>query len=159
MFDDYSAPRFSSRKFRKNIIDKELYNKWKNSNDSYKEINFLTFKNYCYKILEAITNLISEERDGVRLPEGIGDIYLGYILYGNKKTNFSESKKYNLNVKFENWHTNGKSGKIIFGTKNRKYINHSSKLWSFVGSTNFKNLAHNSFLKNPERYKNSIERR
>lgn len=158
MFNDLKASRFNSRKYRENIVTEELWKEWKEKTgrtESFKE-----FRDVWHKIATNIVDNIVEERDGIRLPKGIGDMYLGF-LPGSKKQfiDYQESLKYGKHIWHENWDTNQKAGKIIYGTRHRKYLHKLAGWWAFTACRNFKKRAVQAFKDNPTRYKNSIERR
>lgn len=156
MFNDLKAPRFNSRKFRKNIISEDLYKTWKakyNRKESYND-----FKKVWNLLAEEIIEEILTERDGVRLPS-LGDLYIGYITKINKPIiDHQLSMEYGKPIKHMNFDTRGKLGKIILGYKKRKYLFKYKGWWSFVACRNFKRTVSKALKENPERYKNSIEK-
>lgn len=158
MFNDRKAPRFSSRTYRKNIVSKELYEKWKI--ESGYDITFKEFRSIWDKLAAKYVQNVIEEKDGVRLGASVGDIYIGFIPQKKTKAiDYATSLELGKPVYFQNWHSNGKIGKIIYGTRKRKYIYRLAAFWAFTACRNFKNLAVKAMKENPERYKNSIEKR
>ena len=158
MFNDLKAPRFNNRKYRQSVVTKDLYIKWKTDNNS--NITFKEFKNYWYKIANKYIEKIIEERDGVKVGNGLGEIYVGFVKSTKGASiDYKLSKELNKKIKHENWDSSGKLGKLIYGTRNRKYIYRLHKYWSFVGCRNLKRLVSTSLKTHPERYKNSIEKR
>lgn len=158
MFNDLKAPRFNPRKFRVNIVSEELYKSWKNRTGRTE--SFEEFKKAWEAIADTAIDIVLENPDGIRLPKAAGDIYLGYVPGATREfVDYQASKEYGSKVRHQNWHSNQKPGKIIYGTRNRKYIYRLSNWWSFKGCRVFTRSAAKSLKDNPERYKNSIEKR
>lgn len=157
MFNDRKAPRFNNRKYRNNILSKELYKKWKSQNEI--DISFLEFKQYWKLIADKFREKIVEERDGVKLPVGLGDMYIGYIPNRPAAINHTLSAQYGKPIKYENWETSGKLAKIIWGTLDRKYIFKMATMWNFTAIRPFKSQVVTALKDNPARYKNTLEKR
>lgn len=157
MFNNRTAPRFNARKFRKNIISEELYIKWKEQTGL--ELSFQEFKNIWNLIGDAITDGVTEERDGVALGASTGDLYIGYVPTKKRPIDYKVSLQYEKAIKHENWNSSNKVGKIIYGTHDRKYIYRLSAWWAFKASRLFKNKVSAALTAYPQRYKNTIEKR
>lgn len=158
MFNNLKAPRFNNRKYRKNIITKELFKDWKVKTNN--NITFKQFKEYWNLIAFKHIEKIIEERDGIKLGTGLGDIYIGFVKSKKKSgIDYKTSSEYNKCIKHENWDSSGKLGKIIYGTNNRKYIYKLHKFWSFEACRNLKRKVSLALKEQPEKYKNSIEKR
>ncbi len=158
MFVDLNAPRFNKRKYRENIVSKELYEEWKESTGYRQDFSF--FKQVWAKIAEKIIQKTLEERDGVRLGGSIGDLYVGIIPKTKRRPiDYKLSKELGQIVYHENWNTNGKLGKIIYGTNGRPAMYRLCKYWWFIPNTRFKEHCVQKLRENPERYKHSIERK
>lgn len=158
MFNDLKAPRFNPRKYRENILSKELYISWKAKTGRTE--SFSEFKAVWNKLAETIIETVIEERDGVRLPKGMGDKYLGYVPSTKKEfIDYQASAEHGKPIRHENWNSSGKPGKIIYGTRHRRYVHKLGGWWAFNPCRKFTRLASKAFRDNPERYKNSIEKR
>lgn len=157
MFNNRKITRFNTRKYRKNIACKEVYDKWiKEYGFDY---SFIEFKRIVKLIGEEYILHIIEERDGVEVGVGLGDIYIGYVSGMKPTIDYNESLKHNKIIYHENWHSGGKAAKIIYGTNRRKYIFQSHRIWSFLPHRNLKNAVKTAIRENPQRYKSSIEKR
>lgn len=158
MFNNLKAPRFNPRKYRKNVVSQELYKKWKTQTES--DLTFSQFKKIWEYIAEEYINTILEERDGAKLGNGMGDLYIGYIKNVKKDiVDYNLSKQYNKTIKHENWETGGKFGKLIYGVTGRKYIYKTHQFWKFKGCRNFTRLISKTLKEFPARFKHSIEKR
>jgi len=133
---------------------KEAYDIW------YEKYKYKFTYQQFLKIWEAICKdmyeCVGEERDGVKLPHGLGEFYLGYIPTSleNKKSHFNKISKYSPEFK-----PFSKIIKLIYGTNHRKYIMEKADFWYFKPCRNFKN-SYKIYIKNhPERYKISQEKK
>ena len=159
MFNDLTAPRFNDRLYRENIVSKDLYKRWKEENKNH-NISFLEFRNICWTINQEICEVIKEEPDGVRLPKGMGDIYIGYIPRANVRgVDYKATKEYGKTIYHENWNSAGKLGKVIFGTSNRPYIFRRAWMWAFTPHRTFARDVVKCLRENPQIYKNTIEKK
>lgn len=158
MFNDLKAARFNPRKYRVNIVSEDLWKRWKQKTG--RKESFQEFKKLWAMIAEGAIECVFEEQDGLRLPKGMGDVYLGYVP-GIKKRgiDYKTSRELNKTILHENWNSNGKTGKIIFGITRRKYLFKRPSMWAFIPCRNFKRSAVKMLREYPERYKNSIEKR
>src|SRR5690606_3245995 len=125
------------RKYRKNIVSKELYDAWK-LRTGY-NISFQEFRKIWRLIAQEYITSIVEEADGVRLDASTGDLYIGYIPSPKRKPiDFNTSLQLGKRVHFQNWNSSGKMAKIIYGTRGRRYMYRFATYWSFVASRTFK---------------------
>lgn len=159
MFNDLTAPRFNQRKFRHNIVSKELHKRWKQGlTDKGLKVPFGVYRRiWCY-IADMITESILEERDGVRL-RGLGDLYVGYTPKRDKPVDYKLSQQYGKTIYHENWHSDGKVLKAIWGVTGRRYILKRKYWWKFDGCRNFTRAISRAARETPLIYKNTIEKR
>lgn len=153
-FADLKGPRFNIRKFRRKIVSKELYRQWKKSNPG---ITLAQFTRIWKLIAKEMQEVIVEESDGILLPNGIGEMYLGYVKLKRIGTDYKTSKEHNVLVNYENFHSYGKTGKIIFRACT-KYKLSTCSLWNFRAITPFKEKVTKAFNEQPEIYKNSRQK-
>lgn len=155
MFVDLKAARFNPRLFRKHIVTPELHQNWKKTTEN--KLNFLKFRSIWDEIASAIKNGVYEERDGVRLT-GLGDMYIGYVPGKKRPVNYKLSKEFGKRIYHENWHSDGKIGKIIYAANGRPYIYRQWFMWAFRPVRKFQRAANVSMINYPDRYKLSQER-
>lgn len=154
-FADRKAPRVNLRKFRHKIITKELYNRWLKTTSH--KISFDEFKRIWKLVALEIQLSAIEETDGIVLPHGIGEIYLGYTKVKDRPIDYNLSRQYNTIIYHDNFHSYGKLGKIIYSPCG-KYQLRNCDLWSFTPITPFRTRAKAAFKEYPERYKNSRQK-
>lgn len=156
MFNDLKAPRFNPRKLRYNVVGIETYKKFKKEQKS--SMSYSQFRTMWERIANQIMASVIDERDGVRI-RGLGDLYIGYTKTKDKPIDRKLSEEYGKIIYHENWHTNGKVMKIIFGVSKRRYIFKRKYWWSFEGARDFVRNSSAAVKKDPLKYKDSQEKR
>lgn len=156
MFVDLKAPRFNSRSYNVPIITKELHSFWKKKTG--RKDNFNSFKKIWEDIAYEFKEAIYEEPDGLRLP-GLGDMYIGYAKSSKRYVDYKTSKELGKTIYFENWHSGGRGGKLIYGTKDRPYIYGMDYMWAFAPCREFSRSVAKAIKANPDRYKITQEKR
>jgi hypothetical protein len=149
------GPRFNTRTFRKKIISKELYIKWKTKsghNNSYDE-----FKVIWKAIAKEYQVCAVEGPNGVLMPYGIGELYIGWTKTLNRVIDYNLSRVHNTRIYHENYHSYGKLAKIIYHACG-KYRLDTCKLWNFKPITPFKQYVSKTLKDSPEIYKNSRQK-
>ena len=159
MFNDLTAPRFNPRKFRLKIVSKESWIEWKRKTG--RKDSWSVFKKTWDLIALKNIQKVIEERDGVKLGSNLGEIYAGYVKVRPRKGDLDYKTSLILGIQFnhENWHSNNKKIKIIYGTYKRKYVYKNSRFWGFIPQRNFDRNISKAVLENPENFKNSQEKR
>lgn len=154
-FADRKGPRFSRRQFRQKIISKELYTKWIALTGL--TASFTDFKRIWRHIADELQLGAMTEPNGILLPHGIGEIYLGYVRTKGMPIDYKLSRQTNSIIFHENYHSYGRTGKIIYHACG-KYSFNTCTLWNFTPITPFKEKATRAFQDNPELYRNSRQK-
>lgn len=159
MFNDLNAPRFNPRTYRKRIVSVQTWREWKR--ETGRKDSWKVFKSTWELIAAKNVEIVLEERDGIRMAENLGDVYAGYVKVASRKRDLDYKTSITLGVPFkhENWHSNNKKIKIIYGTSRRKYIYKMKFLWGFLAHRDFDRAVAASVKNNPEIYKNTQEKR
>lgn len=155
-FADRAGPRFNTRKWRQKIISKELYKKWKDKTGY--AVTFEEFKRIWKHIAQEIQLGALEEPDGIMLPYGLGEIYIGYVKLRDKVVDYKVSREVGQVVYYENYHSYGKIGKVIYSPCG-KYATNTCDLWNFKPITPFKEKATKALMGQPELYKNTRQKK
>lgn len=135
-------------------LAKEAYPIWF---EKYKyKYTYKEFLNVWKIICDDLHTCIGEERDGVKLPHSLGELYLGYIPTSlkNKKEHFKKIQNYNPEFK-----PYDRIIKLIYGTNCRRYIMEKADFWYFTPCRVFKNKYKEYIKQYPARYKISQEKR
>lgn len=152
---DRAGPRFNTRKFRQKIVSEEVYQKWKtetgmtHSFDEFKRMWSLIAKEYQLATVEG--------SNGVLMPYGIGELYIGWIRAKERVVDYNLSRVHNTKIYFENFHSYGRLAKIIYHACGRYKLD-VCKLWNFTPITPFKKYVSNVLKTSPEIYKNSRQK-
>lgn len=144
--NDLTAPRFNARKSWKNVIDKELWWKWKR--DNKKKLTWKEFQHTWWKLAWSMRDLVIEERDGIRI-RGIGDVYIAHIKMETRIPDHAASKKYGKRIYIESWTNQGLPLKIFYITSNKKL----RRRWKFFGERDFTRGIKKAMVIDPYRYK------
>lgn len=134
---DLNAPRYRSNTLV--LLSRDLYNKFIEKYPEHKDHDYEEFKRNIATFNEALWRTALDHRDGVDLPEGLGNIFIG-TCWKKKKANidFAKSSKYNIVITNQNHHTDGKLGKIFYTNYNNKYRFANRVMWMFKGCRDFK---------------------
>jgi hypothetical protein len=138
---DLNAPRYIQGAY--NVTRGDFFKRFREKHPRFKDIPDKELKSIIKKFNELFVETVIDTRDGVRLPEELGNIFIG-TCQTSKKTNidFGKSIKYGYTVSNNNWDTDGKLGKIFYTNDATKYKFINRECWAFVGCRNFKrNLA------------------
>lgn len=147
---DKKAPRFRRSKYRYNIINKELHRKFVEQFDT--DIDWATFKAIAEKINLEIREVALNNREGVILPEQMGNIWLGLFKSKERMINQPHMRTTGEHATYFSFETSGLQGKICWDFHNVKYKVKNYPYWGFVGHRNFKEKASDNFLEAPELY-------
>lgn len=152
---DRKGPRFNTRTFRQKIVSKELYTKWK-IKTGY-SLSYDEFRAIWKGIAKEYQVCTIEGSNGVLMPYGIGELYIGWTKTLNKVIDYNLSRIHNTRVYYENYHSYGKLAKIIYYACG-KYRLDTCKLWNFKPITPFKEYVSKTLMNSPEIYKNSRQK-
>ena len=150
---DYTAPRH--RPDSRQIFTTQFFKKFFKQHPEFKELDekytiqekkeFIKFFNEC------LGDIAIENRDGVKLPEGLGFIYLG-TLKTKTKINNKLSNEVGYNINYTNNHSDGKLLKITYSSRPKSYNFENKELWSFKKAHTFKEKASKAFKDNWNKY-------
>jgi len=151
---DLKAPRFFQK--RHYIVDDEFIEKLVKKYPKYNGLN----KRQLTSIIRAFnTNLwkeIIDNRDGVKLPESVGTIFIGTCAPPKIQYNpdYSLLHKKNITASNKNWETDGHIAKIFFTSYAEKYKYRFREHWNFTACRDFKRTLAQEYPKNWTMYHN-----
>jgi hypothetical protein len=153
MIDKLKAPRFNTRKYRYNLLSKEIYKQWKQKSGS--SLSFIEFKKRWKLIAAELTKQVIEERDGVQLPHGLGNIHIAFVPgMLAKPVDIKATREAGKVIYHQNWHTDRKVGKIVYTHGDYRYAHRLAGFWHFMGCRNFTRSVSKALSTYPHRYKN-----
>lgn len=145
------GPRFRPK--RKNFISKELFDLFIQKFPQYKGKSMTEFKRIIVDHCTQVSIIIAETRDGVELPEGIGNIFLGGFRAPEVKVvDYHKSNQYEQMVMERNLNSDGLIAKIYYTNYNAKYRFAERQLWRFIACRTLKRDASSNFSENWNNY-------
>jgi hypothetical protein len=156
MLDDFKKPDVKAPRHRPtglNILNKELYDKFIEKYPEHKEHGYEQFKKIIYTFNEALWKEAVENRDGVELPESLGNLFIGTCWRTKRKNiNFGRSAEYEKTLTNQNHETDGKVCKIFYTNYNNKYRFVNRVMWTFQGCRDFKRTLAKHYPENWKKY-------
>jgi len=101
---------------------------------------------------EELGNVAIDNRDGVKLPEGLGHIYMGTIK-PDVAVNNKLSNELGRNISFTNNHSDGRVLKIMHTSRGRSYNFENKEMWKFLKAKSLRERASKAFEKNWPKYR------
>lgn len=158
MLSDYKGPDLNAPRYRKtavNLMNQETFKRFVEKYPEHKDKTYEEFKRNINIFNEALWKTAIEHRDGIELPENLGNIFIATCKRTKRKNiNFGESAKYKKTVTNQNHETDGKNCKIFYTNYDNKYKFMNRIMWMFQGSRDFKREVANTY---PQDWKKYIE--
>lgn len=152
----YIKPNRKGKRFRKSafiIMNRSMLFEFKKMYSEHSDISLKEFNHVVKSFSNEVIDSVIENRDGVILPEKIGQLLIVAFPRPNKKIiDFGKSNKTGVKHYHSNWDTDNKIAKIIYHNKVNNYGNRNSKFWGFLPSRNFKLEVSSKFKKYWQKY-------
>jgi len=137
-----NGPDVKGKRFRPDvhhILGKKFYRAFKQKFPKYKDVDNKDLRKICITFHELFYETVIDNRDGVQLPEGLGNIFIGTCQSSKKRNiNFGKSAKYGVIVTNSNWDTDNKLAKIFYTNYATKYNFLNRECWAFTACRSFK---------------------
>jgi hypothetical protein len=145
---DLKAPRFFQKSHQ--VVNDDFISQFIKKYPKYEKISKTEYKNIIRKFNEAVWKKVIEERDGVRLPENIGVIFIGSCAPPKNSYNpdFNLLHTKEIVASNKNWETDGNLAKIFFLNHAEKYKYRFKDYWAFKPGRIFKRTVAKEFPKN-----------
>ena len=138
----FRGPDVKGKRFRPDthfILTPKFFKLFKEKYSKYKDIDDKSLRQICNNFHILFLETVIDKRDGVELPEGLGNIFIGTCQTSKKKNiDYGKSNKYGVIVTNTNWGTDGKLAKIFYSNFATKYNFDNRECWAFVGCRTFK---------------------
>jgi hypothetical protein len=148
----FNKPDLKGKRFRQDvhhILDLKFYKAFKEKYPKYKDINNKELRKICINFHNLFCETVIDKRDGVELPEGLGNIFIGTCQTSKKKNiDYGKSNKYGVIVTNTNWGTDNKLAKIFYSNYATKYNFINRELWAFIGCRLFKRAVAKTYSTN-----------
>ena len=149
---DLNAPRFRKDNF--NIFSDKEFKKNLNTLKLSKKYNIIEMKNIIKTFNETVWENVIDNRDGVKLPENLGILFVGTCQPKRKSKNvdFKSTVDYNKVIQHRNWESDDYLAKIFCTTFHNKRSVKNRELWSFKASRNFSRSVSKAYPSNWNMY-------
>ena len=150
---DLNAPRF--RRTRHFVLTNKLIAKFKEKFPEYKNISDKEIKNLIFVHNELMYKTIIETRDGVELPQNLGNIFIGTCPAPKKyNANYELVIKKDITSAHRNFESDNYLAKIFYTNYGNKYQFKHREIWGFEGVRDF---TRNVSAEYPEKWKLYIQ--
>ena len=148
---DLKAPRYRPNSI--NILNRQLFKKFIEKYPEYKNKDYEEFKRNINSFNEALWMSTIENRNGVELPENLGNIFIATCWKTKRKNiDFGKSTKYGKELSNHNHETDGKNCKIFYTNYENKYRFTNRILWTFQGCRDYKRMVAKTYPQNWKMY-------
>jgi hypothetical protein len=148
---DLTAPRF--RPEIHTILNKEFFDSFKKKHPKYKNLDNKDLRKVIKIFNDQICATVIDNRDGIKLPESIGWLFIGSCQQSKKENvDYAKSNKYGVAVSNKNWETDGKLAKIFFTSYALKHKMKNREFWKFVACRDFKRAVAKTYPENWNMY-------
>jgi hypothetical protein len=151
----YKKPDRTAKRVRKSssvIMNYKMMKKFKDINPEY-DITLKEFNNILNTFNSNIVETVINNRDGVELPERLGQLQIVAFPKPTKKIiDFAESNKYGEKRYHGNWETDNKIGKITYRNTLNGYTFKNSRFWGLIPQRSFKQRMSKVFKRKWQKY-------
>lgn len=148
----FNVPDVKGKRFRQDvhhILSPKFYNAFRKKYPKYKDIANKDLRKICVNFHTLFCENVIDKRDGVQLPEGLGNIFIGTCQTSKKRNiDFGKSRKYGVVVTNTNWGTDNKLAKIFYTNYATKYNFLNRECWAFIGCRTFKRAVAKTYSTN-----------
>ena len=133
---DLNAPRFKPSRF--NTLGRVFIEGLLEKHPALRHLSVERIKAILYLSNELIFEKIIEHRDGVLLPENIGNMFIGACLPKiRKNVDFRTSVEHLKVIQHRNWESDAFIAKIFYTNYETKYKFKNHELWGFTACRKF----------------------
>ncbi len=147
---DRKAPRFRRAKYRYNLINRHLHERFLKETNI--DIEWDLFKSINEYINIEIRDVALNTREGIILPKQMGNIWLGLFKMKERALNEQYARNTGNHSTYFSFETSGMQGKICWDFDKVKYKVKNHPFWGFIAHRDFKTKASSNFLQNAEIY-------
>ena len=150
--DNFKTPDLNKPRFRPeayNLLNQELFKNFRKKYPKYKDLQDKDLRRIIKAFNIKLYETVIDYRDGVKLPDNIGWLFIGTCKTSKKENiDYAKSKKYGVRVTNKNWETDGKLAKIFYTSYAPKYKMRNREFWGFVACRDFKRLVAKTYPEN-----------
>jgi hypothetical protein len=151
---DVKAPRFRKTKYETRLVVTQLHKEF--TEQTGIQIDMRTFRKMYNENMSVIREFVVAERNGIVLPEQMGNIHLAFFKRKRPMYNFVEGMRTGMGPVEHFWESDNLQGKICWDYKDLKYKPKHYYLYGFTGCRELKKMATNAFTNTPQIFKTCI---
>lgn len=138
---DFKKPDLNAPRFRPSVLEianNDFFEEFKKKYPEYSNIPNKELKEKIKLLNTHLYNTAIIERDGVELPNGLGNIFIGSCKHKKANIDFKTSNEYSKKVQHRNWESDGYLAKIFYTNYEQKYRFKYHQLWGFKAGREFR---------------------
>lgn len=148
--EKFNAPDLNGKRFKikkRSIVDKDFLKRFSDKYPQYDKLTIAQYKALIRLYHEYVINEVIEHRDGVRLPNATGIMFIAACKIERKTPNvdYAKSKQYGVKVTHKNFGTDNLLAKIFYTTSAEKYKFKYKEIWGFKPCRVFKRKVSKNF--------------
>lgn len=149
---DVKAPRF--RIDRTSLLNIDFCKAFRKKFPKYASVSNKEIKDIVNTFNGLLWQGVIEHRDGIELPEGLGNIFIGTCSSPKIRYNsdFGSSIKNNELTRLKNYESAGYLAKIFYTNYASKYVFQFRELWEFKGTRDFTRMVARTYPENWKKY-------
>jgi hypothetical protein len=149
---DLKAPRFRANS--PGILGAKFYIDFRKKFPEYKNIPNCKIRDIIYEYNGQLWNGVIEHRDGIELPQGLGNMFIGTCSSPKIRYNsdFGSSVKNNILTRIKNYESAGFLAKIFYTNYASKYGFPFREFWEFKGTRDFTRKVSSTYIINWKKY-------
>lgn len=151
---DKKAPRFRKTEFETRLVVKDLHKEFVEKTGI--QISLEEFKALYEENMEVIKHFIETERNGVLLPEQMGNMILSFFKMKRPAYNYIEGMATGNGPQDHLFHSYELQGKIVWSYRDLKYKPREFHYYGFVGCRDLKQRASKAFINTPELFRKYV---
>ena len=153
---EFNKPDLNSPRVRNSTLDilnKSFFEEFKKANPKYENLTNKELKEKIKLINKVIYKTILNERYGVELPNGLGNIFIGSCYRKiSKNTDYEKSIIYGKQIEVRNYDSDEYVAKIFYTNFEQKYRFKFHETWGFAGVREFKREVSKVYRENWNKY-------
>jgi len=149
---DLNAPRFRTN--RLGLLNKPFRESFRKKFPKYANVSDKEINSIIREFNKQLWNGVIEFRDGIELPQGLGNVFIGTCNSPKIKYNsdFATSIKRNVLTRLKNYESDSYLAKIFYTNYATKYRFAFRELWEFKGDRDFTRSVSKEYKKNWKKY-------
>ena len=145
-----NAPRFRPRSMT--VLTMQTLKEFVKKYPEYKNLKLSEFKSIIQTFNGNLCQGIIDNRNGIELPDGLGNIFMGSCPSPKESFDYKASAEHGVRVGHGNWDSDNRLLKIFYTNFNAKYPFHNKQVWGFKAVKQFRKQASEAFRTNHTLY-------